>query len=263
MQVFRRFLHNNLRNYNYLLVCRDTQQAIALDPLDADALYQLAQAEGVDIKLIINTHEHHDHVEGNLPLQALTQAPIWAHERGLGKIPGQSRGLLGGDLIELGSMRLQVLFTPGHTLAHLCLFAPEQAGQSAALFSGDTLFNASAGNCHKGGDVDLMYDSFTEQLAKLPDNTLLYPGHDYLINNLRFALSVDARNERAQYWLERLQNIAADDLPVMTLGQEREYNPFLRLEKPSIWQHLQQQFPTLSLNEREVFRALRQLRNHW
>ncbi len=265
MIVLRRFMNNPLRNFNYLIACEETRQAIALDPLDGEGMVQLAAEQGLDIRLIINTHEHHDHIEGNPAVQAATGAPIWAHKNALGKIPNQAHGLDAGDVIELGTLRFNVLFTPGHTPVHLCLLAPVSEHESVpVLFSGDTLFNACAGNCYNGGNVDTMYDTFVSQLLPLPDETLLYPGHDYMKNNLAFALDREPGNAMAGYWADQVSAFSPDDMPVMTLGQEREYNPFLRLHEPRIRERLKEEhFPQLGDSDRDVFRALRSLRDQW
>lgn len=257
MQVIRFYMHNALRNFNYLIACEKSREAIALDPFDAQVMLAKANEYQLTIKLIINTHEHWDHVQGNLDLQRACGAPVLAHANA--KVPGQSGSLAAGDRVQLGSLELQALFTPGHTGAHLCLQA---MGQECALFSGDVLFNASAGNCRNGGNVDVMYDTFVRELAALPDHTLLYPGHDYMKNNLTFALDRDPENHMAAYWQDQIQALGADDMPIMTLGQERQYNPFLRLQDARIHAKLAQDFPNLS-DERSVFKALRQLRDLW
>jgi len=264
MMVLRKYVGNALRNFNYLLACEETRQAIALDPLDSDWILATAEAQGWDIRLIINTHEHHDHIDGNPAVQAATGAPVWAHENAMETIPNVERGLVAGDEVELGSMRLKVLFTPGHTMAHLCLLSEHGGPEGQALlFSGDTLFNACAGNCRNGGNVDTMYDTFIAQFQPLPDTTLLYPGHDYMKNNLGFALDREPDNQLAQYWQEQVESVADEDMPVMNLGQERTYNPFLRLHKTAIRERLREQFPDLGEGDRDVFRALRSLRDHW
>ena len=264
MKVFRRFMHNPLRNFNYLIGCEETKQAIVLDPLDGDAMLALAEEQGYSIRLIINTHEHHDHIEGNPVVKAATGAEIWAHENAVNRIPDVDRGLKPGDRIELGSLRLKVLHTPGHTPVHVCLLVEAEDNNGVpVLFSGDTLFNACAGNCRNGGNVDEMYDSFVSQLQPLPDETLLYPGHDYMKNNLAFAETREAGNAMISHWQKQVESFAPDDMPVMTLGQERTYNPFLRLHEPAIKRRLQEEFPALGLADRDVFRALRQLRDQW
>lgn len=264
MLVLRRFMDNPLRNFNYLIGCEASGQAIALDPLDGEQMLALADEHGLQIKLIINTHEHHDHIQGNPVVQAATGAPVWAHKNAMGKIPGQAHGLVAGDVVELGSLRLNVLYTPGHTAVHLCLLAEASADNPVpALFSGDTLFNACAGNCKNGGNVDDMYDTFVSQLMPLADETLLYPGHDYMKNNLGFALNREPDNAMASYWADQLQSVAADDMPVMTLGQEKEYNPFFRLYSDRVRAGLKAEYPDLGDSELDIFRALRQLRDQW
>lgn len=131
------------------------------------------------------------------------------------------------------------------------------------LFSGDTLFNASAGNCKNGGNVDDLYRTFIEQLQPLADATLLYPGHDYMKNNLAFALSREPDNAMARYWTEQTQAMNPDDMPIMTLGQERQYNPFLRLGQEKIYQQLKNDFPDIENNQKAIFTALRALRDQW
>ena len=101
-----------------------------------------------------------------------------------------------GDVIKVGkTVELECLDTPGHTMCHICL---RSHTEQPALFSGDTLFNAGAGNVHNGGDVHAMYTSFADQLAKLPGNTLLYPGHDYIETNLKFTLAREPDNAAAK-----------------------------------------------------------------
>ncbi|MDP2546559.1 hydroxyacylglutathione hydrolase C-terminal domain-containing protein [Oceanobacter sp. 4_MG-2023] len=266
MIVLRRYMNNNLRNYNYLIGCEETRQAIAVDPLGADEMLALAEAQGYKIKLILNTHEHHDHIDGNPRVQQVTGAAIWAHKNAADRIPNVARWLVAGDVVELGTIRLRVLFTPGHTMAHLCLLSDDGGPDGQPLlFSGDTLFNACAGNCSRGGDVDTMYDTFVSQFQPLPDDTLMYPGHDYMKNNLGFALSREPDNDMAQYWLDQVAAFSAEEMPVMTLGQERTYNPFLRLHQPQIRAQLQVQFPEMEVAaaDRDVFRALRALRDAW
>lgn len=264
MIVLRHYMNNPLRNFNYLIGCEHSGEAIALDPLGADDVMALARDNGLTIRLILNTHEHHDHIDGNPVVQAATGAEVWAHQNAEGKIPNQARGLVAGDVIEVGTLRLKVLFTPGHTLAHLCLLSEDGGPQGQpVLFSGDTLFNAAAGNCFRGGDVDQMYDTFVSQFQPLPDETLLYPGHDYMKNNLNFALDREPDNDMARYWLEQVEAIEAADMPVMTLGQERTYNPFFRLHQPRIRERLKESFPSLGEGDRDVFKALRALRDKW
>ena len=260
MKVVRLYMNNRLRNFNYIIGCEKTGHAIALDPLDGDVVLAAAEAEGWQIKLIINTHEHHDHIEGNPVVQAATGAPIWASEHAIGKIPNVTRGLVANEVIELGSMRFKVLPTPGHTPVHVCLLTLTE--DIPILFSGDTLFNACAGNCFNGGNVDEMYETFQRVLAPLPDCTILYPGHDYMKTNLDFSLVWEPDNQDTKLWQSRVKDINPDEMPFMTLGQERLYNPFLRLDSSEIITKVAENGDCIP-SSKVVFKALRLSRDHW
>ena len=254
---------NSYRNFNYLIVCPETGEALAIDPLDHEKCYRAAQEAGWRITQILNTHEHGDHIGGNGPLVAKTGAKILAHRNAKNRIPDMHRGLGAGDVIKVGkTVELEALDTPGHTMSHICL---RSHTDQPALFSGDTLFNAGAGNCHNGGHPEELYKTFSQQLAKLPGNTLVYPGHDYIENNLRFTLSREPDNRRAQEMLERLRGQDPNNAYVTTLDVEREINTFFRLASPTVIAKLREAFPELPENPdpKTVFLKLRELRNKW
>jgi len=262
MIVERIWTGNSYRNFNYLIACSETGEALAIDPLDSDKCLQQAKVKGWQITQILNTHEHGDHTGGNAAVVAATGAKVIAHHQAGGKIPGMDRGVQAGDVIKVGkTVELECLDTPGHTFCHICLRAH---GDQPALFSGDTLFNAGAGNCHNGGNVAAMYASFAEQLAKLPDATRIYPGHDYIANNLRFTLDREPDNAAAQALLPEVSGQEPATL-VTTMGQERQFNTFLRLTSPSVIEALRQKFPDLPAqpDAQTVFTRLRELRNSW
>jgi hydroxyacylglutathione hydrolase len=254
---------NAYRNFNYLIACSETGEALAVDPLDYEKCLAAAKGEGWAITQILNTHEHRDHTGGNAPLAQKTGARILAHRNAKDKIPDMARGLSAGDVIRVGkTVELEALDTPGHTMSHVCLLARTD---QPALFSGDTLFNAGAGNCHNGGHPEELYKTFSQQLAKLPDDTLIYPGHDYIENNLRFTLSREPSNRRAQEMLEKLKGQDPSRAYVSTLAVEREINTFFRLTSPTVIAKLREAFPDLpeKPDARTVFLKLRELRNKW
>jgi hydroxyacylglutathione hydrolase len=263
MHIERIWPDTRLRNYHYLVVCRNTGEALAIDPFDSKLVLDVARQHGWQITQILNTHDHNDHTAGNAAVRAATGARILAHAGAASTIGGVDVGLTDGDVIRVGnSIELECLDTPGHTMSHVCLFAH---ADQPALFSGDTLFNAGAGNCHQGGDPLALYETFTGRLARLPDGTRVYAGHDYLLNNLRFTLSREPRNADAEHLAAKLADVAALDMPVTTLGEEKLFNTFLRLRNPAIIAGLREHFPELpdQPSPREVFVALRALRNKW
>jgi len=202
MKIILIYNDNSLRNYSYLLGCNVTKKAVIIDPLDAHRCLQRALQEEFSITHIINTHEHWDHIAGNDELVDATGAELIAHASAT--IANVTRKVTAGDSITVGdTIKLVVLDTPGHTLSHICLFATTP---SPALFCGDTLFNAGCGNCNNGGSVEKLYETLSNQLNKLPDETKIYPGHDYIENNIRFALSRDSNNSVLIKWLEKAKN---------------------------------------------------------
>ena len=254
---------NSFRNFNYLIACPETGDALAIDPLDFNKCLAAAEKNGWSITQILNTHEHGDHTGGNKGMVAATGAKIIAHANAKDRIPNIDRGVGAGDVIQVGkTVELECLDTPGHTMSHICLLSHTD---QPALFSGDTLFNAGAGNCHNGGHPQELYETFASQLDQLGDNTLLYPGHDYLVNNLEFTLDREPDNADAEQMLTAYRNQDPADALVTTLAMERKMNSFFRLDNPAIVAKLKKEFPELgdSPTPKDVFLKLRELRNSW
>ena len=253
---------NAYRNYNYLIACEETGEALAVDPLAYDMCIAEAKKRDWKITTIVNTHEHFDHIGGNQKLINKTNAKLFAHAGAKNKIPGIDVGLVEGDIIKVGkTVELKVLDTPGHTMSHICLLSLTEI---PSLFSGDTLFNAGAGNCHNGGHPKHLYETFTSYLFTLDNKTLIYPGHDYLENNLGFTLSIEPTNEAALKMKEKIKKLKNDNL-VIDIENEREINTFFRLQEKNVILGLKKQFENLpdAPSDLEVFLALRTLRNSW
>jgi len=266
MLIERVWAANQARNFHYLIACAQTGEAMAVDPLDAQRCLQRARELGWTIRQIFNTHEHPDHTGGNSAMVAATGAPVIAHAAAAARIGGVTHGLKGGDTVRIGrTVELRCLDTPGHTKAHLCLYADPDANDAPALFSGDTLFNAGVGNCIHGGDPLLLYDSFNTCLSRLPEATRVFPGHEYLLRNLGFTLDREPSNTVARELAQRCSGLAAENMPVTNLGEERQFNAFFRLRSPEIIAGLRRVRSdwTTDPGPREVFLALRELRNRW
>jgi hydroxyacylglutathione hydrolase len=263
MLVERIWAANELRNFNYLIACSQSGEALVVDPLDAKRCLAAAAAQGFTITQILNTHEHPDHTEGNAGVVSATRARVMAHAGAASRIGGVDRGLRRGDVIKVGrTVELEVLDTPGHTRAHVCLLAH---GDAPALFCGDTLFNAGAGNCHQGGDASLLYETFVDQLAKLPGHTRVYPGHEYMARNLAFTLDREPGNADAARALAQARAQEPAAARVTTLAEEKHVNTFFRLQNPEVIARLREKFPDIGEqpDARTVFVKLRELRNNW
>lgn len=263
MIVERIWTGNAYRNFNYLIACPETGEALAIDPLDHEKCLSTAKVRGWQITQLLNTHEHSDHTGGNAAMVAATGAKVIAHHNAGSRIKGVDRGVKAGDVIKVGkTVELECLDTPGHTLCHICLLAH---ADQPALFSGDTLFNAGAGNTHNGGDTGALFETFAHQLVRLPDHTRLYPGHDYIESNLKFTLSREPDNAAAQALLTAVTAHDPAVSVVTTLRQEKQHNTFFRLDNAAIIAKLRESFPELpgEPDAKTVFGALRALRNEW
>ena len=263
MIVEQIFTDNAYRNFNYLIACPRSGEALAIDPLESQLCLDRAKAKGWEITQILNTHEHGDHTGGNAAVVAATGAKLLAHAGAKDTIPGIDVGLKAGDTVKVGTaVEIEVLDTPGHTRSHVCLRGHDE---TPTLLCGDTLFNAGAGNCHSGGHPALLYQTFAEQLASLPDETRIYPGHDYIANNLGFTLDREPDNTRARRLLAEVETQDPHQALVTTIGLEKEVNAFFRLVSPSVIARLREAFPGLDEkpSPKQVFLKLRELRNSW
>ena len=162
-----------MANFTYIVADEENGEAAVIDPSwDLDKIFQTLKKNSWRAKYIINTHTHFDHVIGNEQMAELTGAKIVQHKNSQLE---KDIAVSDGDTIEIGSIRLQVLYTPGHSKDSICLLLDDQF-----IFTGDTLF---VGNCGRvdlpGSDAKEMYDSLFNRLAKLDENLILYPGHNY------------------------------------------------------------------------------------
>ena len=156
--------------YTYLLLDRDLRDAVIIDPVDSDVERYLQELQGYTLRFILDTHIHADHVTGAYLLKQRTKANY-----GLGtELAGVDLVLQDGKFIKVGGVDIRILATPGHTPESICLLVEK------ALFSGDTLLIGRCGRTDlQGGSAEALYHSVTKKLFTLPDDTIVYPGHEY------------------------------------------------------------------------------------
>lgn len=254
MLVSRLFIDNPLRNFNYLVACPETGEALAIDPLEVDAVLADAAARGWTIRQILCTHDHWDHAGGRAQLSAATGARVLAHAAS--PLDGVDLGLRHGDPVQVGSsVTLTALDTPGHTMSHICLVG------GGHLFAGDTVFAGGCGNCRHGGHPQALWQTFRDVIYALPDGLILDAGHDYAVNNFGFSLDREPGNAATEAGLADATALASrGEQLTTTLAAERTWNPFFRLRSEILRDRL-----GVSADEPDeaVFIALREARNHW
>jgi hydroxyacylglutathione hydrolase len=209
-------------NYGFIIRDEASGKTACIDTPDAGAVLGALKEAGWGLDFIFNTHWHPDHAGGNAELKAKTGCFIVGPAE-VTRIAPLDRTVVGGDLVELGETRFQVIESGGHTLGHIAYY--DEADRAA--FVGDTLFALGCGRLFEG-KPEQMWASLS-RLAALPDDTRVYCAHEYTASNARFALSVDdspALRARAD------QVFAARERGEWTvptsIGLEKATNPFLR-----------------------------------
>lgn len=242
-------------NYSYVIYDDADDDAVLVDPVAVDRVEDFLDENDLLAGTVINTHGHGDHTSGNHQFQLQEQAQVLAHPKESDSVGKVDREVNGGDVVSVGGVDIEVIHTPGHTNGGICLKTDD------ALITGDTLFMAGCGNPKFGGSTRDLYESMRDKIKPLDDNLTVYPGHDYAVRNLEFALDVDPNNEVAERKLNEVRGLKVDDRePSSFLEEERQYNPFLRYDENIFYE-------TLDLSSQntdwDIFQELRARRNHW
>ena len=219
-------------NFGVLLHDPATGATASIDAPEEKPILDALSRRGWKLSHIFTTHHHNDHVEANLALKQRFAVTIIGPARET--IPGIDRKVDGGDSFDFAGRRVEVILTPGHTAGHVCFYLPDEK----LLFAADTLFALGCGRLFEGTPTQ-MWDSLSK-LAALPDETMVYFGHEYTLSNARFARTIDPDNavlSARVAEIEALRAAGAFTAPT-TIGLEKATNPFLRAADPAIRRHL-------------------------
>lgn len=221
-------------NYAYLVSVEGESRCVVVDPSEAEPVEKALVQHGLELVGILNTHHHHDHVGGNSALCAARKGiEVYGHASDRGRIPEQTRFLEHGESFSVAGLTFSVLHIPGHTTGAIAYVG------NGAAFTGDTLFAGGCGRLFEGTPAD-MYESLNEKLAKLPDETRIFCGHEYTVNNLRFAATLEPTNQAISEklaWARATAKSGEATIP-STLADERATNPFLRTDSAELRRHL-------------------------
>ncbi|KAG5309271.1 GLO2 protein, partial [Acromyrmex insinuator] len=232
-------------NYMYLIIDEETQEAAIVDPVDPEAVTAAVQQNDVKLTKVLTTHHHWDHAGGNAKLsKSFVDLVIYG---GDDRIEAINRKIMHNDTFNIGNLSVKCLATPCHTRGHICYYVTGEGQHS--VFTGDTLF---AGGCGKffEGTADQMYKALIEILGSLPEETKVYCGHEYTVNNLKFGLHVEPENVAIQQKLDQVHIQRANNLPTVpsTIKDEKLTNPFMRVHEPSVMKHVQQNDPIQTMS---------------
>jgi hydroxyacylglutathione hydrolase len=244
-------------NYGYLIICEETGEAAIVDPGEYYPIASEIERTGVRLQSIFCTHHHADHIGGLEEM--LGEFPglfVYGHESDKRRIPGMNSPLTDGEKIRVGNIEGQVLYTPGHTTGSICFLFED------ALFTGDALFGAGCGRLFEGSPKQ-MYDALYNRIKPLPPETKVYFGHEYTIQNLKFATFIEPDNESVsrRSELAAVQREKGQVTTPSTLRLECETNPFLRCEEKGVVEIVADKGIEEALDPVSVFTALRRLKD--
>lgn len=244
-------------NYAYLVVCEATGHAGVVDPSEAEPVAEAVRREGVELKAILNTHHHHDHVGGNQGLLGQFKGlKVYAHESDGRRIPGLTDGMPHEGGFTLGEIEFRTLHNPGHTTGGLSYVA------DGCVFTGDTMFAAGCGRLFEG-TAENMHTSLCRTIGGLPEDTRVYFGHEYTERNLQFAAHVEPDNQAVHDKLAMVRRLRAGGLftTPSVLSEEWQTNPFMRSDSSTIQQKVREAEPGNDLSPVAVLAAVRRMKD--
>ncbi|KAF2681516.1 hydroxyacylglutathione hydrolase [Lentithecium fluviatile CBS 122367] len=237
-------------NYAYLVTDDKSKEAVIIDPANPPevlpVLKEKTDSGSIKLSKIINTHHHHDHAGGNVEILKHFKLPIIG-----GKDCSQVTTTPDHkSQFNIGDIKVTALHTPCHTQDSICFYFED--GSDLAVFTGDTLFIGGCGRFFEG-DATQMHKALNETLAALPNETRVYPGHEYTKGNVRFAKKV--LDNDAIKKLDEFSQANKETQGKFTIGDEKQHNVFMRVDDSNIQQLVGETKPV------EVMRALREMKD--
>ena len=211
-------------NYSYLIIDKKNNTACVVDPSEADPVIEYLENNNIKLKFILNTHHHYDHVGGNEKLKEKYGANVVGYKGDKERIPKIDILVNDQETWIYENFEAKVIHVPGHTLGHVCFyFYKEQS-----VFTGDTLFSLGCGKIFEG-TYSQMFNSLMK-LKELPQNTKIYCGHEYTLQNSKFCMVHDENNENLKTKINDIKIKLKANLSTIpsTIKDELECNIFLR-----------------------------------
>ena len=213
-------------NYTYLIIDGTNKNACVVDPGESGPIINFLRNKDINLRYILNTHHHHDHIGGNLELKKKYGSKIVAFKDDNDRIPEIDIFVQDNQIWKADNFEAKIYHTPGHTNGHITFhFFNEKK-----IFTGDTLFSLGCGRIFEG-TFEQMFNSLSK-IKKLPKETEIYCGHEYTLQNSNFCIKHDSKNSKLKDKIIKIKEKIAHGLPTIptNLGEEIECNIFLKAQ---------------------------------
>ena len=213
-------------NYSYLIIDKENNIACVVDPGEAEPVIEYLESTKINLKFILNTHHHYDHIGGNQKLKKKYGASIVGFKEDKERIPGIDVLVTDQETWIYKNFEAKIIHIPGHTLGHVCFYFYKED----SVFTGDTLFSLGCGKIFEGTYLQ-MFNSLMK-LKKLPKDTKIFCGHEYTKQNSRFCIVHDKDNEKLKAKINDINSKLSNGLSTIpsTIQDELDCNIFLRSE---------------------------------
>ena len=211
-------------NYAYLIIDPKNNSACVVDPGEAKPIIKYIDENNINLKYILNTHHHLDHIGGNDELKKKYSAKIVAFKGDSHRIQNIDNLVEDQKVWESGNFKSKIIHIPGHTSGHICFYFEKEK----IAFTGDTLFSLGCGRIFEGTYKEMFFS--LNKLKKLPKETKIYCGHEYTLKNSEFCLKNDINNLELKNKISVIKKKIISKLPTLpsTIRDELECNVFLR-----------------------------------
>ena len=211
-------------NYSYLLIDDSNNSACVVDPGEATPIIKYLKNKNINLKYILNTHHHFDHIGGNKDLKKKFGSTVVGFKGDVERIPEIDILLEDNEIWKADNFIAKIFHIPGHTTGHICF----HFFQEKLIFTGDTLFSLGCGKIFEG-TYKQMFNSLNK-IKSLPKETKIYCGHEYTLNNSKFCMTHDSNNLNLKNKIEIIKKQIKDGLPTIpsTIKDELDCNIFLR-----------------------------------
>ena len=242
-------------NYAYIIENEKTKNACVIDPSESAPVLSFLEKNKLNLKYILNTHHHADHIGGNLDLKKKFNAKILGFIKDKNRIPGIDIALNDKEIWNFEGSDVLVEHVPGHTSGHIFYYFKDEN----SVFTGDTLFSFGCGRLFEGSYKEMV--NSLKKIKSLPRKTKIFCGHEYTISNLKFCMAIDKNNSELKKKYNQIDNNINKNLTSMpaNLDEEIELNIFLKFDNLEF----KKKIGFEDLNEVDFFKKMRDLKDNF